>query len=324
MTKPIQISASILAADFAHLAEAIKKSEEAGVDRFHIDVMDGHFVPNLTIGPVIIEAVRKHTKLPLEVHLMIEHPWDYIEAYAKAGADIIQIQVECYGERTSSSQQYNQYPKVVTHVFAAKLRSDLKKIKALGKKAHIVINPDTPLMTEVLDECDGVLIMSVNPGFAGQKFMPNVLTKVEQLARTFKGDIAIDGGVNGETAPACVKAGAGVLITASYLYGSKDPKAVVKGLKSLRSTTGQSALEYMLLFSIVAAVVLFSFKHLLPDVKDRSEGYFNSVSNVIMGATPEPIPGRPCDDCNGHYKTCNCPAPAFGGEACKPADLKCD
>ncbi len=233
MTKPIEVSASILAADFAHLADEIKKSEEAGVDRFHIDVMDGHFVPNLTIGPVIVEAVRKHTRLPVEAHLMIEHPWDHIEAYAKAGADIIQVQVECYGERKAACQLYGQYPKEIDHVFAAKLRADLKKIRALGKKAHIVINPGTPLITDVLGDCDGVLVMSVDPGYAGQKFMPRALGKIEHLAKTFKGDIGVDGGINGDTAPLCVKAGVRVLITASYLYGSKDLKGVVRGLKAL-------------------------------------------------------------------------------------------
>jgi len=233
MTKPIEVSASILAADFAHLADEIKKSEEAGVDRFHIDVMDGHFVPNLTIGPVIVGVVRKHTRLPLEAHLMIEHPWDHIEAYAKAGADIIQIQVECYGERKTACQLYGQYPKAIDHVYAAKLRADLKKIKALGKKAHIVINPGTPLITDVFDDCDGVLVMSVDPGYAGQKFMPQALGKIEQLAKAFQGDIGVDGGINGDTAPLCVKAGARVLITASYLYSAKDLKGVVAGLKAL-------------------------------------------------------------------------------------------
>ncbi|MBI3315035.1 MAG: ribulose-phosphate 3-epimerase [Candidatus Omnitrophica bacterium] len=233
MNKPIEISASILAADFAHLADEIKKSEEASVDRFHIDVMDGHFVPNLTIGPVIVEAVRKHTRLPVETHLMIEHPWDHIDAYAKAGADIIQIQVECYGERKASCQQYGQYPKEIDHVFAAKLRADLKKIRSLGKKAHIVINPGTPLITDVLGDCDGVLVMSVDPGSAGQKFMPRVLPKIEQLAKAFQGDIGVDGGINGDTASLCVKAGARVLITASYLYGAKDMRVVVAGLRSL-------------------------------------------------------------------------------------------
>ncbi len=233
MSKPIEISASILAADFAHLADEIKKSEDAGVDRFHVDVMDGHFVPNLTIGPVIVEAVRKHTRLPVETHLMIEHPWDYIEAYAKAGADIIQIQVECYGERRAACRAYGQYPKEVDSIDVGKLRADLKKIRSLGKKAHIVINPGTPLITGVLGDCDGVLVMSVDPGYAGQKFMPRALPKIEQLAKTFPGDIGVDGGINGDTAVLCVKAGARVLITASYLYGAKDLKGVVAGLKAL-------------------------------------------------------------------------------------------
>ncbi len=233
MKKPIEVSASILAADFGHLADEIKKSEEAGVDRFHIDVMDGHFVPNLTIGPVIVQAVRKHTRLPVEAHLMIEHPWDYLEAYAKSGADIIQIQVECYGERRTACRAYGQYPKEVDSIDAGKLRADLKKIRSLGKKAHIVINPGTPLITDVLVDCDGVLVMSVDPGYAGQKFMPRALPKIEQLAKTFKGDIGVDGGINGDTAPLCVQAGARVLITASYLYGSKDLRWVVRGLKAL-------------------------------------------------------------------------------------------
>ncbi len=233
MTKPVEISASILAADFSRLAEEIKRSELAGVDRFHIDVMDGHFVPNLTIGPVIVQAMRGHTKLPLEAHLMIEHPWDYIESYAKAGADIIQIQVECYGVRRAACREYGQWPKEVDAIDAGKMRADLKRIKALGKKAFIVINPGTPLMTDVLGDCDGVLIMSVNPGFAGQKFMPVALPKIEQLHKIFKGDIAIDGGVNAQTAPAAVKAGAHVLITASHLYNSADMGEVTRSLKAL-------------------------------------------------------------------------------------------
>lgn len=233
MSKKIEVSASILSADFANLASEIKRSEAAGVDRFHIDCMDGHFVPNMTIGPVIIEAVRKHTKLPLEAHLMIEHPGDYVEAYAKAGADIIQIQVECYGPRTEKSRAWNAWPKEVTSVDCAALTVDLKRIQGLGKKAFIVVNPGTPLPNDVLPFCDGVLIMSVNPGFAGQKFMPDVLSKVQELARGFKGDIAIDGGINEPTAPAAVQAGAHVLITASYLYGAPDLSKPIRYLKSL-------------------------------------------------------------------------------------------
>lgn len=236
MNKPIQVSASILSADFSKLAFEIKRSEDAGVDRFHIDVMDGHFVPNITIGPVIVNALRPHTKLPLEAHLMVEHPWDYIDAFAEAGADIIQIQAECYGQRRPACREYGQYPKEVDAIDAESLRKDLVRIRQLGKKAFVVINPGTPLCVDgILDVLDGVLIMSVNPGFAGQKFMPSVLPKIRELCATFHGDIAIDGGVNAETAPDAVKAGAHVLITASYFYGSANPSKTVAFLKALHS-----------------------------------------------------------------------------------------
>ena len=236
MTKPIEISASILSADFSNLESEIKRSQAAGIDRYHIDCMDGHFVPNLTIGPVIIQAIRPHTNLPLEAHLMIEHPWDYIEAYAKAGTDIIQIQVECYGKRKAACQNYGQWPKEIdaNEIDTKSLRRDLAKIRQLGKKAFIVINPGTPLITEVLTDCDGVLIMSVNPGFAGQKFMVSVLSKVQELKAVFKGNIAIDGGINAQTAPEAVQAGAHVLITASYLYGSPNLADPIRFLKSLK------------------------------------------------------------------------------------------
>ena len=233
MNKPIEVSASILAADFGNLARDIKRCEDAGVARFHIDCMDGHFVPNMTIGPVVVEAMRKYTKLPLEAHLMIEHPGAYIEGYAKAGADIIQLQVECYGQRKSTCRQWDQWPKEIDQIDLPALCSDLKKIRGLGKKAFIVINPGTPLCEEILNDCDGVLIMSVNPGFAGQKFMPEALPKLKRLKEIFKGDIAIDGGINAQTAPLAVRDGAHVLITASYLFGASDLSAVIKSLKSL-------------------------------------------------------------------------------------------
>ncbi len=233
MKKPIEISASILAADFGNLGRDIKRCEEAGVARFHIDCMDGHFVPNLTIGPVIVEACAKLTKLSLEAHLMIEHPGHYIESYAKAGAQVIQLQVECYGQRAKSCRQWDQWPKLVDQVDIPALRADLKKIRGFGKKAFVVFNPGTPLCEEILDDCDGVLIMSVNPGFAGQKFMPEALPKLERLKTIFKGDIAIDGGINAQTAPLAVKAGAHVLITASYFFGSQDLLDVTRRLKSL-------------------------------------------------------------------------------------------
>ena len=233
MNKPIEISASILAADFGHLARDIKRCEDAGVVRFHIDCMDGHFVPNLTIGPVIVEAMRRHTKLCLEAHLMIENPGNYIENYAKAGADSIQLPIECYGTRRASCRKWDQWPKEIENVDVPALRTDLKKIRGLGKKAFVVINPGTSLCEEVLDDCDGVLIMSVNPGFAGQKFMPEVLPKIKRLKAIFKGDIAIDGGINAQTAPLAVAAGARILITASFLFGAPNLLDVVKRLKSL-------------------------------------------------------------------------------------------
>ncbi|MBF0571730.1 MAG: ribulose-phosphate 3-epimerase [Candidatus Omnitrophica bacterium] len=233
MKKPIEVSASILAADFGNLARDIKRCEDAGVTRFHIDCMDGHFVPNLTVGPVIVEAVRKRTQLLLSAHLMIEHPGEYIESYAKAGADSIQIQAECYGERLRTCHQWNQWPKQISQVDIPALRADLKKIRGLGKKAFVVFNPCTALCEEILKDCDGVLIMSVNPGFSGQQFMPEVLPKLERLKAIFSGDIAIDGGINAQTAPLAVKAGANILITASYLFGAGNLFEVTKSLKSL-------------------------------------------------------------------------------------------
>jgi len=222
MNKPIEVSASILAADFCNLARDIKRCEDAGVTRLHIDCMDGHFVPNMTIGPVVVESVRKHTKLLLEAHLMIEHPGDYIESYVKAGTDIIQLQLECYGERKSSCRLWDQWPKEIEKVDIPALRADLKRIRNFGKKAFVVFNPGTPLCEEILSDCEGVLIMSVNPGFSGQKFMSEALPKLERLKTIFKGDIAIDGGINAQTAPLAVKAGAHVLITASYLFSSDN------------------------------------------------------------------------------------------------------
>ncbi len=233
MFKPIEVSASILSADFGNLARDIKRCEEAGVDRFHIDCMDGHFVPNLTIGPVIVEAVRKNTRLPIETHLMIEHPGAYLESYAKAGADIIQIQVECYGERRASSRQWNQWPKETDKVDIKALQSDLKKVRGWGKKAFVVFNPGTPLCEDILKDCDGVLIMSVNPGFAGQSFMPEALPKLSRLREVFNGDIAVDGGINAKTSPMAVQSGAHVLITASYLFGDRQMAEVTHSLKSL-------------------------------------------------------------------------------------------
>ncbi|MBF0512316.1 MAG: ribulose-phosphate 3-epimerase [Candidatus Omnitrophica bacterium] len=233
MKKNTEISASVLSADFCHLARDLKRCEDAGVTRFHIDCMDGHFVPNLTIGPPVIESIRQHTTLLLEAHLMIEHPGKYIERYAQAGADIIQLQAECYGERLSSCRLWDQWPKEISELDIPALRADLSTIRKLGKKAFVVFNPGTPLCESILDDCDGVLIMSVNPGFSGQSFMPGVLPKVERLKEIFKGDIAIDGGINAQTSPQALQAGANVLITASYLFGADNISDAVKELKKV-------------------------------------------------------------------------------------------
>ncbi len=209
-------------------------SQDAGAEMIHVDVMDGHFVPNITIGPVIVAAIRKVTTLPIETHLMIENPGVYIDDFIKAGADIISLQVECYGERTDESKAFGKYPKVLKTFDAQAALRDISKIKSAGKKVFLVVNPDTPLcFDELLKDIDGVLIMSVNPGFANQKFMPIALDKIRTLRSRFKGDIEVDGGVNAQTAPDVIKAGANLLVSASYFFGSPNPKDVVKFLKSL-------------------------------------------------------------------------------------------
>ena len=232
----IEVSTSILSADFGKIAEALQLCARSGVDRIHVDVMDGHFVPNITIGPVVTEAVRRHTRLPVAAHLMIEHPWDYIDAFAEAGADIIVVHAECYGERRAACRAYGQYPKEIDMLDAHRALADIRRIKARGRKAGFTLNPGTPVecLLPVLGEVDHVLVMSVNPGFSGQKFMPSALEKIAWLrARGFEKDIAVDGGINAGTAPEVVKAGANVLVTASYFFSSQDPAGVVRGLKSL-------------------------------------------------------------------------------------------
>ena len=203
MAQNIKISPSILSADFSILGDEIKSLEQAGADLIHIDVMDGHFVPNMTMGPPIIKMVRKCTKLPFDVHLMISPVEKYIKAFADAGSDIITI----HPEATDN------------------LKRAVSTIKSLGKKAGVSLNPKTPIsaLMDVINDIDLILIMSVNPGFAGQSFMGEVLPKVTELRKMIndkklKIDIEIDGGINFETAPLAVKAGANILVSGTTIF----------------------------------------------------------------------------------------------------------
>ena len=203
--KKIQISPSILSADFSQLGNEIKKLEEGGADMIHIDVMDGHFVPNLTIGPPVIKALREKCSLKFDVHLMISPVHEYIESYAKAGADIITI----HPEATNN------------------LEASIMKIKELNKKVGVSLNPKSKidLITAYLDKIDLILIMSVNPGFGGQKFMPEVLKKIEDLKdikdkKILNFDIEIDGGINFENCKIAIEAGANILVSGTTIFKS--------------------------------------------------------------------------------------------------------
>ena len=212
----IKIAPSILAANFAKLGEEIQEVEKAGADLIHVDVMDGHFVPNITFGPLVMDAIRPLTNLPLDVHLMIENPDQYIEAFAKAGADIITVHQEA----------------------AVHLHRTLHLIKDHGVKAGVVINPGTPVsaIQEVLPYCDMVLVMTVNPGFGGQKFIYEAIPKIQQLddlrrEHGYTYEIEIDGGVNVETAKLCTDAGADVLVAGSAVYNEADRKAAIEAIR---------------------------------------------------------------------------------------------
>ena len=217
--KKIQISPSILSADFSQLRNEIKRLEEGGADMIHVDVMDGHFVPNLTIGPPVIKSLKKYSSILFDVQLMISPVHKYIESYSDAGADIITIHPEATDD----------------------LDSSILKIKELNKKVGVSLNPETKIdvILSVLDKIDLVLIMSVNPGFGGQKFMPKVLNKIKELKKIQKEksldfDIEIDGGINFENSKAAIEAGANILVSGTTIFKSNngDIKKNIELLKS--------------------------------------------------------------------------------------------
>ena len=217
MAQPI-IAPSILSADFAKLGEEVRAIDEAGADWIHIDVMDGHFVPNLTIGPGVVKALRPHTQKPFDVHLMISPVDNFLDAFAEAGADIITV-----------------HPEAGPH-----LHRTVQRVKALGKKAGVSLNPATPAkaLDYVLEEIDLVLVMSVNPGFGGQKFISSQLSKIEAIANRIAKQsldviVEVDGGVDSETAPQAIAAGATALVAGTAVFRG-GPAAYAENIKALR------------------------------------------------------------------------------------------
>ncbi|MUG73694.1 MULTISPECIES: ribulose-phosphate 3-epimerase [Paenibacillus] len=214
----LRIAPSILSADFARLGEEVADVEQGGADWLHVDVMDGHFVPNMTIGPLVVEALRPRTKLPLDVHLMIEQPDRYVPAFAKAGADLISVHAEA----------------------CVHLHRTLHGIKEQGVKAGVVLNPATPLSAieyAPLEIVDLVLVMTVNPGFGGQSFIPGSLEKIRSLRKMLNErglahiDIEVDGGINAETAKLVAAAGANVLVAGNAVFGQPDRAAAIRAIR---------------------------------------------------------------------------------------------
>ncbi|MFH1094188.1 MAG: ribulose-phosphate 3-epimerase [Candidatus Omnitrophota bacterium] len=212
--KKILIAPSILSADFSRLENEVKSLEKAGADLIHVDVMDGHFVPNITIGPAVIKSIWIRTNLPLDVHLMISDPWFFLEDFIQAGSSLITV----HSEVCSLS---------LVKKIKAKLRSN-------NVRLGISLNPGTPLkkLYKVLDLADLILLMSVNPGFEGQSFMPVVIPKLRALRKIFSNDIEVDGGITDKTAPAVIENGANILVSGSYLFNAKNKAQAIRKLKN--------------------------------------------------------------------------------------------
>ena len=211
MDKKILVAPSLLSADFANLERDIKKVQAAGADWLHIDVMDGHFVPNITIGPVVVKDIKKVSDLPLDVHLMIKDPQKYIEPFVKAGSDIITFHIETVKD-----------PEGI-----------IRLIKDSGKKVGVSIKPQTKVASiqSILDKVDLVLVMSVEPGFGGQGFIKSAVPKIQELRKIYGGNISVDGGINDENAGMVTKAGANVLVAGNYVFSSKDVNDAIRRLR---------------------------------------------------------------------------------------------